>query len=164
MFGHKLQINKSKNGMGNGLFTDIDIPANKPIIQVNGEIHTKKTMPDPNHPAWCQISPTLFIGPSGSYDDYVNHSCEPNSYLCIVGKRAILYSLFLIRAGSEITFDYSTTSTQSLDEWNMACFCGTQKCRNIISGYQYLEPDLKKIYESRGMIPMYLTNPMFKGT
>ena len=164
MFNANLKIKKSKSGMGNGVFTEVDIPAKKPIIQITGEIHTKKTMPEPNHPAWYQISPTLFIGPSGTYDDYVNHSCDPNSYLHIVGKRAVLYSLFLIKAGTEITFDYSTTSTESLDERNMMCCCGSPKCRKIISGYQYLDPLLKKQYESRGMIPMYLTNPMFKGT
>lgn len=162
MYGPYLKIKKSKNGMGNGVFADIDIPAQQPIIEVTGDIHTKETMPDPDHPAWYQISNKLFIGPSGGKDDFVNHSCDPNCYLYIVGKRAILYSLYSIREGVELTFDYSTTSNESMDEWCMKCLCGSPKCRKVISGYQYLNPDLKAEYESKGMVPMYLTNPMFR--
>lgn len=150
--------------MGCGVFSNIDIPANTPIIEVTGDIHTKKTMPDPNHPAWYQISPTLYIGPSGTYDDYINHSCDPNAYLRAFGKRAILYSLYLIKSGTEITFDYSTTSTESKDQWKMNCLCKSSKCRKVISGYQYLEPELKQKYESMGIIPLYITNPIFKNT
>lgn len=164
MYTDYLKVKPSKKGMGKGIFTEINIPEKTLILEVTGEIHTKSSMPDPQHPAWCQISPTLYIGPSGSYDDYINHSCEPNSYLSVVGRRAILYSMYLIRADSEITIDYSATSTHSLDEWQMSCACGSYKCRKIISGYQYLDSGIKKYYESKNIIPLYLTNPMFKGT
>ena len=163
MYNTHLKIKNSKEGTGLGLFTEIDIPVSKPIIEVTGDIHTKETMPDPNHPAWLQISSKLFIGPSGGKDDYINHSCDPNCYVSVVGRRAILFSLYHIREGSELTFDYSTTSTESLDDWKMVCFCGSSKCRNIISGYQYLSPEIKQKYEKLGVIPMYINNPIFRG-
>lgn len=162
MYNSHLKIKNSKEGMGIGLFTEIDIPANRPIIEVFGEIHTKETMPNPDHPAWLQISNKYFIGPSGGKDDYVNHSCDPNCYINVVGRRAILFSMYHIREGSELTFDYSTTSTESLDKWKMVCFCGSFKCRNIISGYQYLSPEIKTAYEKKGIVPMYIVNPIFK--
>lgn len=162
MYRNFLKLKKSKQGTGNGVFTDIDIPAESPIMEMTGNVYTKETMPEPNHPALLQVSNKYFIGPSGTIDDYVNHSCDPNCYLHIVGKRAILYSLYFIREGSELTFDYSTTSTETMEEWSMECFCKSFKCRKIISGYQYLPESLKKEYENKGMIPMYICNPYFK--
>ena len=161
MISQYLEIKDLKNGE-KGIFTKIFIPKNKSIIEVSGEIHTEKTMPDPNHPAWIQITNKLFIGPSGGKDDYIRHNCNPNSYLHVVGKRAIVYSLYDILPNSEITFDYSTTSTDTLDTWKINCNCGSYNCRKIISGYQYLDENLKKEYENKGIVPLFITNGIFK--
>jgi hypothetical protein len=64
--------------------------------------------------------------------------------------------LHVIKAGTEITFDYSTSSTDSMDEWKMACLCGSINCRKEISGYHYLNDGVKKRYEDIGVIPKYL--------
>jgi SET domain-containing protein len=145
--------------IGNGTFTTIDIPAGVPILECTGDLFNKTNIPD--HPAVLQIAGNSFLGPSGKPDDTVNHSCDPNCYLHIVGLRAILYSLYFIKAGSELTFDYSTTSTDTLDEWKMNCECGAFKCRKIISGFQYLDPQLQADYKKRGMIPLFLTHDIF---
>ena len=79
-----------------------------------------------------------------------------------MGNRAILYSLYVIPAGAELTFDYSTTSTDTLETWKMTCACGSHKCRKAISGYQYLDPTLQEEYKKKGMIPLFITTPMFQ--
>lgn len=161
MFKNYLEIKQTNTGKG--VFTKIDIPARKPIIEVTGEVHSENTMPQPENPAWLQVSNKWFVGPSGSLDDQVRHSCNPNAYLEVVGTRAILYSLYLIKAGSEVTFDYSLTSTDTLDKWKLDCKCNFVNCRKTISGWQYLPEDLKEKYRKMNIVPMFMENPMFRG-
>jgi hypothetical protein len=145
----------------NGLFCNVDIPANVPILEITGTVYAEHNLPDPNHPAILQIGPNIFIGPSGGVDDYINHSCNPNCLVRATGQRALLFSMYTIKAGTELTFDYSTTSTDTLDKWKMDCSCNEFNCRKVISGYQYLDESLKEKYKKLGMVPLFLTNPIF---
>jgi hypothetical protein len=159
MYNQYLKVKPCKTGMG--VFTEVEIPANVPIIEVTGNLYTEETMPDPNHPALLQVGPNLFIGPSGDTDDYINHSCNPNCTTHIVGNRAMLYSLYVINAGTELTFDYSTSSTDSLEKWSMSCSCGSQNCRKVISGFHLLDKVTQQSLKDKGMVPMFITNPIF---
>ncbi len=77
----------------------------------------------------------------------------------ITGNRAILYSRFLITSDSEITFDYSTTSTDTPDTWKMDCQCRSPNCRRIISGFPALDAQTQIAYQNKGMVPAYITMP-----
>jgi len=160
MYKQFLKVGPSRTGQG--VFTSIKIPARSPVIEVTGEVHPEHTLPDPNHPALLQVGPNYFIGPSGDVDDYINHSCDPNCKVHIAGQRAFLYSLYDIPAGSEITFDYSTSSTDTLDKWKMDCHCGKFNCRKVISGLQYVDPTIVEDYKKRGIIPMFMLIPIFQ--
>ena len=62
---------------------------------------------------------------------YVNHSCEPNTFVkgfCDIAKRGI-------KKGEEITSDYSTVPEP---EMNMKCNCGSKKCRKTIQSQKTL--------------------------
>lgn len=156
MSKNDLEVRNSATGFG--VFAKVTIPANEPIMEFTGTIVPKdKTILDPA--TYLQIGGNRVMGPSGSIDDYINHSCDPNCFVHIVGNRAILYSLYVINAGMELTFDYSTSSTDTLQEWSMECKCNSYKCRNIISGYQYLSDERKKEYENKGMIPIFIRMP-----
>lgn len=158
MYNKYLTIKKSKNN--DGVFTGVQIPAKVPILEFTGDIIPRAKLNIP--PAqFLQINKDSFIGPSGSIDDFVNHSCNPNCYISIVGNRAILYSLYIINKGSEITFDYSSSSTDTLDSWSMNCNCGYGKCRKVISGFNSLPEDIKNEYITKGILPIYITNPNF---
>lgn len=160
MYNQYLKVLPSKLG-GQGIFTTLDIPADVPIMEVTGNVYAEHELPDPNHIALLQVGPNIFIGPSGSTDDYINHSCNPNCRMQVAGSRAIIHSMYFIKAGHELTFDYSTTSTDTLDKWKMDCHCGSPNCRKVISGFQYLPPELKKNYIERNMVPLFITNPIF---
>jgi hypothetical protein len=158
LFKPYLKVSTSKTGKG--VFTSVKIPAKTPVLEVTGDLFTAKTA-DHNHPALLQVGSDTYIGPSGSVDDYVNHSCNPNCLLHIVGNRAILFALYDIPEGAEITFDYSTSSTDTLDTWKMECQCGDVNCRKVISGLQYLPVEQIEEYKKRGMIPLFLSHPTF---
>ena len=128
---------------------------------MTGNVLPSKDFADPNHPAILQIGDDLFLSPSGEIDDKFNHSCHPNCTLHIVGNRAFLYSLHLIKKDTEITFDYSTSSTDTYETWKMNCNCGYIKCRKVISGYQYLSDAIKEEYKRKGMVPLFISDPRF---
>lgn len=142
---------------GKGVFTSVAIPANSMVLEMSGTIVTE--VPPNDHDMFLQIGPNTFIGPSGGTDDYVNHSCNPNCKMHIVGDRAFLYSLYVIPTGAELTFDYATTSTETLDSWQMNCKCGSYNCRKVISGYKYIDQKTFEDYLKKGAIPMYITAP-----
>lgn len=56
---------------------------------------------------------------------YINHSCEPNTYV-LDGKDVALRN---IHKGEEITSDYST---DSVGKYSFKCNCGSPNCRGII--------------------------------
>lgn|SRR5574337_24833 len=159
MYAQYLKVQPTKN-KGKGIFTTAKIPANTPIMEITGPLLTAKDITLETDPAsYLQIGPDTYLGLSGAVDDYINHSCDPNCKLQIVGNRAILYSLYVIPVGAEITFDYSTSSTDTLESWKMECKCGSYKCRKIISGYEYLDPAIQETYKKKDMFPLYITNP-----
>jgi uncharacterized protein len=160
MLNKSLKVLASKTGKG--VFTSVDITANTPIIEFTGTIYKTSELPDPNHPAILQVGQDTFIGPSGAADDYINHSCNPNCLLKVLGNRAILHSMYFIKAHSELTFDYSTTSTDTHEIWKMTCQCGQFNCRKVISGYQYLDENTKSGMLKKGMIPMFMTSTLFR--
>jgi SET domain-containing protein len=157
MYSKFLKKEKSKNGIG--VFATTKIPSNVPILEFKGELFNSKSLKH-EYSQFVQIGPDLFMGPSGDIDDFINHSCNPNCYLHIVGARAILYSLYVIAPESELTFDYSTTDT--LDKWKMDCRCGDINCRNTVTGFNSLKEDVKADLEDKGILPLYITNQMFK--
>ena len=157
MYKEHCKLLHTKTGLG--VFTDTIIPAKAPIMEVRGPIYAEKDLPDPTHPALLQVGPDTFIGPSGDLDDYINHSCQPNCYMHVAGNRAILFSLYVITAGSELTFDYSSTSTDELEKWKMDCLCGDFNCRKVISGFQHLSDADKQKMKDKMVLPLYIQHP-----
>jgi hypothetical protein len=155
-------LKKVKSKTGEGIFTTINIPSGVPILEMKGDL-IQGTDSRSNHPYVKQIGHQTFLGLSGDIDDYINHNCNPNCTLHIVGNRAFLYSLHVITADTEITFDYSTSSTDTVGEWKMECKCGAPNCRKIISGFQYLEPGLQEDYKKRGLVPLFMRSQVFGG-
>ena len=66
----------------------------------------------------------------------MNHSCEPNA-----GFRdgLALCALRPIRAGEEITWDYSCAIDEE-DFTGFSCACGTPSCRRVIRSFRHLDP------------------------
>ena len=59
---------------------------------------------------------------------YVNHSCEPNTYMRRIGHRVEFYAIRRIRSGEELTCDYGETH----HEGRLPCRCGAERCRERI--------------------------------
>ena len=96
---------------------------------------------------WC-------IGPSGGFDDFFNHSCEPNSFIKIDGSSVVLHALKEILPGEEIVFDYSITMDE--DCWEMPCNCGSKDCRGKIVDFKKLPSAVSQKYFSLGIVPDFI--------
>jgi len=159
MYAQYLEVRDSK--IGKGTFTKVSIPAGVPVAEIRGPVLLDRDVPPhDNIDIYLQVGPNTFIGPSGkNVPEYLNHSCDPNCYIHVVGNRAIIYSLYVLPANAEITFDYSLTSTDTYDTWKMECHCGSYKCRKLISGFQYLDPALQDSYKKKQLVPLYILEP-----
>ena len=159
MYAQYLEVRDSKTGKGT--FTKVSIPAGVPVTEIRGPVLLDRDVPPhDNIDIYLQVGPNTFIGPSGkNVPEYLNHSCDPNCYIHVVGNRAIIYSLYVLPANAEITFDYSLTSTDTYDTWKMDCHCGSNKCRKLISGFQYLDPALQDTYKKKQLVPLYILEP-----
>jgi len=150
-------------GNRKGIITTTTIPANVPICEIKGNTITfdKLESLKENQNDALQIGPSVYLAPSGSITDHIRHSCNPNCMLHVAGSRSILYSRYVITANSEITFDYSSTSTEDPDTWEMKCTCKSFNCRKTISGFQHLDKKIQEEYKQKGIAALFIRAPIF---
>lgn len=78
---------------------------------------------------------------------YLNHACDPNTG---VRDGTEVVALKGVEAGTELTFDYSTSMAE--DAWEMDCACGAAGCRRRIRDFKYLPRELQLYYIERGVV------------
>lgn len=67
------------------------------------------------------------LGGNGTH--YINHSCEPNSYMRNTHGHILFFALRDIQPGEEITVDYVHTYHSD----KKRCYCGAPTCRGTIN-------------------------------
>lgn len=143
--------------IGRGVFANKDFKKFEEIIKFRGKLFTREQLPilyDDVSDHYVQIDRNLYMGPSGCLDDFINHSCEPNSGLKIMEKRVFLIAIKDIKIGEEVTWDYSTTMDE--DEWEMDCLCKRDNCRKRIRDFKYLSKSIQQYYIQLNVVPNYI--------
>jgi hypothetical protein len=75
---------------------------------------------------------------------YINHSCDPNSYVKTVSGIRKVVAMRDIQKGEEIVGDYSING---YNEGTFKCRCGSENCRGIYQGNFFKLPkNLQKKY------------------
>ena len=75
---------------------------------------------------------------------YINHCCQPNTYVKTVNGRRRVIARRNIAAGEEITYDYCINSGGDTI-WN--CHCGAERCRHVVhSDFFHLPIELQCEY------------------
>ncbi|MEN9649388.1 MAG: hypothetical protein RL094_355 [Candidatus Parcubacteria bacterium] len=131
---------------GLGLFTIQDIKKDEVIAVKNGYIMNREQLKMLNITGQPELplADDLFISPKTEEEKiesmlYINHSCTPNTGMrgdvCVVVMRDV-------EAGEELTIDYGSVYN---GEYEMACLCKSPNCRKVITGNDYLLPEVKKI-------------------
>jgi uncharacterized protein len=143
---------------GYGVFTLSDIKKGKRVITLRGEnltpsgyrsLHGKAavfTMRTGVN-AYCHLDKTT---------RYLNHSCDPNTFL--MTDRS-LFAARDIKAGEEITFDYSTSSDEG---WVLSCRCGSKGCRKKVGRFRDLDAKTKARFLRLKAAPPWLLKVIVK--
>ncbi len=140
------------------VFSKVIIPAKKPILYLTGNIFSATTIKKIED--IVQIGPKKYLGLSGGIDDKIRHSCNPTTYLNMIGDKAILYSIHDIKPNIEITYDLSVSLLNN--NLHLPCYCESLNCRKIITDFQALPIHIKDKYFNLNIIPIYIKYNFFK--
>lgn len=149
--------------LGKSVFANNNFKKGEEIIEFTGKSFTRKQLPAPynmDNDYYVQVGKNKYLGPSGSFDDFINHSCNPNSGLIFKNNKIILTAIKNIKKGNEIMWDYSTTIDE--DDWKMSCLCGSKLCRKKIRDFKYLPKKIKKKYIGLGIVPDFILKEITK--
>lgn len=119
---------------GMGAYADKRIPARKKIGDLGGEIITlkeaEKRIKKLKRIAMVELSDEHALDASVNPNElrYVNHCCDPNTYMRVLKNRVEFYALKNIKAGEELTCDYGETH----HDGKLPCRCGAANCRGFI--------------------------------
>ncbi|KAF8472705.1 hypothetical protein BDZ91DRAFT_790552 [Kalaharituber pfeilii] len=124
-----VQVFRTSNGKGNGLLARLPLAAGAGVGEFVGTI-TKglrgvDVMEGGVDPNKYQISQAR----RGNFTRFINHSCNPNTHFerfVWLGIERIIIVSNGVKAGTEITVDYSNGYWEGLDK---ACKCGEEGCR-----------------------------------
>lgn len=111
------------------------------------------------------LSDDLFLAPKkdSNRDEirriklYINHSCNPN---CGIRGEITGVAMREIESGEEITFDYAMLDDEPDERYNLQCACGEVNCRGLITGKDWLLPELQLKY--KGYFALYLQKKIDK--
>ena len=126
---------------GNGLFAKELIKKGSNVFHFDGKIdddaHT--------NPESLQIDKDKFLESTAKFDDFLNHSCEPNCY--IDSQNLNLVALREIQIGEELSFNYNTAEydlINMVENCSFKCTCGSKNCIGEVKGFRYLSLEQKK--------------------
>jgi hypothetical protein len=97
-----------------------------------------------------QVGRNAFKLPTGSLEDFTNHSCDPNTGIRLTPKGTIIFALRDIARHEEITYDYSTYLDNPYE--SMQCLCGAPNCRGVIGNFASLPAALRQRYQALGVV------------
>jgi len=128
----RLTVGKSRL-VGRGLFAGSAIPARAKIGEFEGEVvglrESRRRAQGRRIVAIVELERhALDATRTRRGFRYINHSCEPNTFIRCTPVRAEFYALRTIPAGTELTVDYG----DSHHDGRLACRCGARNCRGAI--------------------------------
>ncbi|MBI4035231.1 MAG: SET domain-containing protein-lysine N-methyltransferase [Candidatus Chisholmbacteria bacterium] len=115
---------------GKGVFTVKDFKRGDIILDIDDTRVVKDfsqlSKQDQDHCDYLGDKTVLMQSP----EKYINHSCDPNTYVkTIKGIRRVI-ALRNIRKGEEITYDYAINGYYESQD---PCHCGAKNCRRVIN-------------------------------
>lgn len=131
----------SVDGKGLGVFARRDMQAGHRICVCSGYITDIEHVTAMS----LQLDEDVFLHGVGEFDDYINHSCDPNCVVRFEDGSAVLVVLKAIGAGEELTFDYNTSDWDLVEQGektnldlSFTCRCQSKNCVGEIKGFRHL--------------------------
>ena len=119
---------------GKGLYATKNIPAKRKVGSLAGKIISKKEARSKaklNHSIsivelWT--GKALDASVNSNALRYINHSCQPNTYMRTIGNHVEFYTLRPIQTNEELTCNYGPTHHNG----KRKCNCGSGNCKGFI--------------------------------
>ncbi len=130
---YPVRVAKSKIA-GKGAYALQRIPARKKIGDLGGVIismkEAMKLIKNLKVINLVELDNDLALNASDNPNDmrFINHSCDPNTYLRVMKDRVEFYALKNIKKGEELSCDYGETH----HDGKLPCRCGAKNCRGFI--------------------------------
>ncbi|HRO69225.1 MAG TPA: SET domain-containing protein-lysine N-methyltransferase [Chitinophagaceae bacterium] len=131
-----LKVGKSRIA-GRGAFAMKNIPARRKLGNMGGEIISyreaqKRVKMQPGNVLFMVEFDNDDIALDASVNSnelrYINHSCDPNTYMRRAYQKVEFYTRRPIKKGEELTCDYGETH----HDGKLPCQCGAANCRKYI--------------------------------
>lgn len=169
MIGYSVEIRKSDNktlrnplNSDKGIFSKIHFDANQIILKFKDNKIINLAQLNELEPVisndYLQIGKDIYLDLTGDVTSFIQHSCNANTSIKIIGKKVFLVSTRVIRPNEELTFDFSITSNETRDTWQVNCQCKSWNCRKVISGFNTLSDMEKEQFLKQGIVPKYIRN------
>jgi SET domain-containing protein len=118
---------------GRGLFTRRPLPARKKIGELTGErisrVAARRRARTRERVAIVELNDgTAIDAANGNEFSFINHACQPNLYMRIMGAHVEFYTLRPVRAGEELTCNYGETHHGG----QRRCNCQSDNCCGFI--------------------------------
>ena len=133
MINFPLEVKASRID-GKGAYAFKAIPARRKLGNMGGEIisvrEARKRVKQMKRVSMVEFGDGRALDASVNPNDlrYINHSCDPNTYLRVCYSKVEFWSLRKIKKGEELTCDYGETH----HDGKIPCRCGAHKCRGFI--------------------------------
>ena len=147
-----------------GSFASTDVTKGDFIRSMSGDLVTqreilrriKRGRLSPDDPLQIDADNYIDLDPASLS---INHSCDPNS---AIRQSNELIAIRNISTGDEVTFDYSTTVTLTIEpySWSMRCNCGSGNCRSIIGNVSTVPESLILKYFQMNALPRYIVEEL----
>ncbi|MGH2582848.1 MAG: SET domain-containing protein [Anaerolineales bacterium] len=142
----KLEIRQEDTIEGKGMFARQSLKEGELIAIWGGDVVPTKEwrkLSEEQRRQSAQVEEGFYLvsnkpGPG----DYINHCCDPNAGL---DGQIVIRAMKDIEAGEEVCIDYAMTDGTAAEEFK--CACGSPKCRKIITGDDWKNPDLQQRYK-----------------
>jgi uncharacterized protein len=107
-----------------------------------------------------QVGLDAYKLPTGSLEDFTNHSCDPNTGVRLNDRGTIVLALRDIAPHEELTYDYSTYMNNPYER--LDCLCGAPSCRGVIRNFNTLPPELQHRYRALGIVGAFADEPVLR--
>ena len=145
-----IEIRDSGKG-GKGLFARSPIGKCSIIFHFEGRIGDDAHTNDES----LQIDDDTFLESTMKFDDFLNHSCEPNCFIDFATLN--LVALRDIGEQEELTFNYNTSEYDAVNlikDHSFKCRCGSENCTGEFKGFRWLSFEQKN--EIRGFLSPFV--------